>query len=313
VSEAAPLVSVVTIFLDAERFLAEAVESVRAQSHREWELLLVDDGSRDGGTEMARAWARAQPVRVRALEHPDHANRGMSASRNLALRHARGAYVAFLDADDVWLPEKLERQVALLDRRPEAAMTYGPARLWHGWTGRPEDAARDAEQDVRIAAGRLVAPPDLLPVYLGHEDAVPSPSGVLARRSAVDAVGGFEDEFRGMYEDQVFYFKIGLAASALVSREGWYRYRQHPNSAYAVAIRDGRRDAARRAFLDWALAHARHRSAPPAIERLVARERARLEPPGSLRSAARVVARRWLPPGARRVLRGIEDAFLGRR
>jgi len=108
------------------------------------------------------------------------------------LAEARGRYLAFLDADDVWLPEKLAVQVSRLEEAPEAAMTYGPAQLWHGWTGHPEDVARDAEQDVRIAGGRLVAPPDLLPVYLGHEDAVPSPSGVLARRSAVEAAGGFD-------------------------------------------------------------------------------------------------------------------------
>ena len=111
-----PAVSAVICFLDAERFLREAIHSVWAQTFTDWELLLVDDGSRDGGRAIALEMLAQCPDRMRLLEHPGRDNRGISASRNLALRAARGRYVAFLDADDVWLPEKLERQVALCDK-----------------------------------------------------------------------------------------------------------------------------------------------------------------------------------------------------
>ena len=60
----------------------------------------------------------------------------MSASRNLGVRHAKGRYIAFLDADDVWLPWKLEHQVGLLNSHPEAGMVYGPAQWWYSWNGR---------------------------------------------------------------------------------------------------------------------------------------------------------------------------------
>src|SRR5512147_1824882 len=102
-----PLVSGVIIFWNAERFLQEAIESVLAQTYPSWELLLVDDGSTDGASEIARSYAARHPERIRYLEHPGHRNRGMSASRNLGLQQSRGALVAFLDSDDVWLPEKL--------------------------------------------------------------------------------------------------------------------------------------------------------------------------------------------------------------
>src|SRR3954451_25115181 len=82
-----PRVSVVTPFLNAERFLAEAVDSVLAQTYTDWELLLVDDGSSDGSTEVARNYVGLNPARVRYLEHPGHMNRGTSASRNLGIRH----------------------------------------------------------------------------------------------------------------------------------------------------------------------------------------------------------------------------------
>src|SRR5215470_3934185 len=103
-----PVVSVVTIFLNAERFIEGALESVFAQTYESWELLLVDDGSTDGSTAIARRFADRNPERVRYIEHAGHVNRGMSASRNAGACAARGIYVAFLDADDVWLSHKLE-------------------------------------------------------------------------------------------------------------------------------------------------------------------------------------------------------------
>src|SRR5262245_29470593 len=106
-----PLVSVIIIFLNAERFIQEAIESVFAQTYKHWELLLVDDGSTDGSTEIGRQYAAHDPEKVRYLEHEAHENRGMSASRNLGIRDARGKHIAFLDADDVWFSNILAEQV----------------------------------------------------------------------------------------------------------------------------------------------------------------------------------------------------------
>src|SRR6266542_3309857 len=98
------LVSVVVPFWNASAFLEEAIASVFAQTFQSWELLLIDDGSSDGSTEIAKRYAERFPGRVRYFEHERHANRGVAASRNLGVRHAKGPYIAFLDADDVWLP-----------------------------------------------------------------------------------------------------------------------------------------------------------------------------------------------------------------
>src|SRR4051794_24620177 len=127
-----PLVSCIIIFLNGAAFLAEAVESVLAQSYSHWELWLVDDGSTDESTQIARTYA-AQYPNVFYLEHEGHGNQGMSASRNLGIRHARGQFVAFLDADDLWLPTKLAEQVALLLAHPSAGMVYGRTQIWHSW------------------------------------------------------------------------------------------------------------------------------------------------------------------------------------
>ena len=172
--EVSGLVSVVVIFLDEARFLGEAVESVLAQTYDAWELLLVDDGSTDGSSELARAYAARDPARVRYLEHPSHRNLGMSASRNLGLGEARGQYVAFLDADDALYPQVLAEQVTTIEAHPEAAMVYGPSVWWYSWTGDPKDAGRDIPQPLGIAPNQLIEPPRLVSVILSSEGTNPT-------------------------------------------------------------------------------------------------------------------------------------------
>jgi glycosyltransferase involved in cell wall biosynthesis/SAM-dependent methyltransferase len=256
-----PLVSVVAIFLNAERFLDEAIQSVFAQKYGHWELLLVDDGSSDGSSAIARRYAEQEPHRVRYVDHLGHSNRGMSASRNLGLQHARGEYLALLDADDVWLPEKLERQVAILETHPEVALLFGAPLYWFGWTGRPEDVKRDYVIDLRLPTDRAYHPPALLLSFLRGLAPPPCPSDVLMRRAAVLSVGGFEDRFTGMYEDQAFFSKLLLHAPAFAAGQTWDRYRQHPDSCYAVSKASGRREAARHYYLKWFQQYLREQSA----------------------------------------------------
>jgi glycosyltransferase involved in cell wall biosynthesis len=249
-----PLVSVVAIFLNAERFLDEALRSVLAQTYPSWELLLVDDGSSDGSSAIARGYAEREPHRVRYLEHPGHRNQGMSASRNLGLHHARGEYLALLDADDVWLPQKLERQVAILETHPSVGLLFGAPLYWFGWTGRSEDRARDYVIDLKLPVDRVYEPPGLLLPFLQRAAPTPCPSDVLVRRATALSVGGFEAHFIGVnmvYEDQAFFSKLLLHSPAFASRETWDRYRQHPESCYAVSKATGAREVARHYFLKW--------------------------------------------------------------
>ncbi|HEY7545940.1 MAG TPA: glycosyltransferase family A protein, partial [Blastocatellia bacterium] len=244
-----PLVSVITIFLNEERFIREAIESVMAQSYLEWELLLVDDGSIDRSTEIARLYADRYPQKVRYLQHDGHSNLGMSASRNLGIRQARGEFIAFLDADDLWVSEKLEEQVEILRSHPEAAMVYGATRYWYSWTGRTEDAQRDFALGIGVEPDTLVEPPKLVNLLLQNQ--VATATGCLARRGVLEKVGGYEESFRGLFEDQVFHSKVCLKAPVFVSSRCWYKYRKHSDSCCSIAERSGRHHAERLAFLDW--------------------------------------------------------------
>lgn len=245
------LVSIVTPFFNAERFLDEALASVLAQSYPRWELLLVDDGSADRSTRIATRWARAHPERVRYLEHEGHRNQGTSASRNLGIRNSRADYVAFLDADDTWLPGHLSGQVTLLERHPEVGLAYGPTEEWYSWTGRAEDRTRDHVPDLRVPAGQPLVPPGPLAAFVRREAPSPCTCSVLVRRSVVDAIGGFEAAFRGMYDDQAFYAKACLAAPVLAAADCSSRYRRRADSLYSTAKATGQHHLDRLAFLRW--------------------------------------------------------------
>ena len=251
-----PLVSGIIIFLNAEKFIEEAIDSVFAQTYVNWELLLVDDGSTDGSTAIALRYAEQYPDKVRYLEHDGHQNRGMSASRNKGISNAKGDYIAFLDADDVWLPPKLERQVAILDSQPEAAMVCGPTQYWYSWTGNPEGIERDCMREIGVQPNTLFKPPMLLTLLLPKEVRTPATCSVLLRREVFEDLGGFEETFRGIYEDQAFFAKVYLKAPVFMTSECWDRYRQHQDSCCFVAenkgqFHPGQPNSAHLTFLNW--------------------------------------------------------------
>ena len=239
------------IFFNEEKFLPEAIESVFAQTYENWELLLVDDGSTDASTEIALRHAEQCPEKVRYLEHDGHHNRGASAARNLGISNAKGNYIAFLDADDVWLPHKLDQQVAILSSQPEAAMLCGATQWWYSWTGDPQDTKRDHIRAlIGVQPDTLVRPPKLLTLFLQNTN-VPCTCSILLRREIIEATGGFEEAIRRVFTDQAFYAKVCLKAPVFVSGDCWDRYRQHPDSCCSVAKRTKTLHFTELSYLNW--------------------------------------------------------------
>jgi glycosyltransferase involved in cell wall biosynthesis len=247
-----PAVSVITIFWNAERFIRDAIESVLEQTFEDWELLLVDDGSTDASTRIAREYAAAHPDKIRYLEHPGHVNNGMSAARNLGIEAARGEYLGFLDADDIWLPYKLEEQIAILRERPEVDMLFGYTQYWRSWNGEPEELGKDRILDPGVPLDTVIEPPALLiTLYPLGVASAPSMSNLLIKRSGMVALGGFEESFRGLYEDQVFLAKAYLTQRILVTGRIWDRYRRHPDSCVSVSVGAGEYEPTRKRYLTW--------------------------------------------------------------
>ncbi|WP_355662382.1 glycosyltransferase family 2 protein [Halomonas salifodinae] len=113
-------VTVVTPIYNSERFLDKAIESVFEQSFSDWEMVAVDDCSSDGSAELVRRYAE-RDSRVRLIQLDK--NSGAAVARNVAIEEAKGRYIAFLDSDDLWLPEKLEKHIDFIEETG-AALSY---------------------------------------------------------------------------------------------------------------------------------------------------------------------------------------------
>ena len=180
-----PLVSVILPVYNRAASVGRAIESVLSQTWRDFELIVVDDGSTDG----TRAAVERYAPRLRVLEQP-HA--GAYAARNLALRHARGELVAFIDSDDAWLPDRLERQIPLMQRR-EVGLVFGDV----------VHLPRRDRTSFRVSPprrGRVAA-------RFAWCNFVPTIS-VLVRRSCLEEAGGFPDV--PLAADYLMWFRIAL-------------------------------------------------------------------------------------------------------
>jgi glycosyltransferase involved in cell wall biosynthesis len=164
-----PLVTVIIGAYNAERYLAEAIDSVLAQTHPRLELIVVDDGSTDGSGRIAESYG--DPVRCIRQE-----NGGMAAARNRAVPEARGSYLSFLDADDRFPPDKLARQLAVFEADPELDVVYGHVT---------EFLSLDLDEDARA----LLRAPE-------HDVPWPTPNLMLVRRESFLRVGLFSTELK---------------------------------------------------------------------------------------------------------------------
>jgi glycosyltransferase involved in cell wall biosynthesis len=164
------LVSVIVTVYNAAPYLGEAIESVLAQTYRPFELIVLDDGSTDGSGDVAQRYGSA----VRFTRRQERL--GLGAARNAAVALGEGSYLAFLDADDRFVPEKLERQMEVLDGDPQTDMVFGHVT---------EFVSPDIDE---AAAARLRESVHDVPWRM--------PNLMLVRRPSFDVVGGFSTTLR---------------------------------------------------------------------------------------------------------------------
>lgn len=178
------LVSIVLPLYMSERYVLETINSVLAQTYSHWELIIVDDGSPDRSAEICRTVA---DDRIHVFSRQ---NTGSCRARNFGIAQARGALIAFIDHDDLWLPEKLERHVSHLSQAPEVGVSYGPSEFI--------DAQGQSVGFMQVPKLSGIDARDIL-----CRNPVGNGSVPLIRREVLDAVS-FEAEREG--ETEIMYF-----------------------------------------------------------------------------------------------------------
>lgn len=205
-----PTVSVVIAAYNAARWTAETLGSVLAQTFRNFEVIVVDDGSTDQTPEVVAGYKD----RIRYLRKE---NAGAASARNVGIRAARGSYIAFVDADDLWLPEKLQLQMDLFSRHPDLAWVYSDAIVFD------EESVQEVFRTSDVT--KLYAGDILRPLLLFNFIASPTP---VIRRDVFDTVGYF-DESPGLQSGEDWNMWLRIAAKYRVEfvDRPLARYRRH--------------------------------------------------------------------------------------
>jgi len=184
-------VSIVIPVYGAEKYVAAAVQSALQQTYQNIEILIIDDGSPDKSIEICQQFI---DPRIKIIRQK---NRGLPGARNTGIRHAQGEYIGFLDADDIWLPEKVEKHVEHLNNSPDVGVSFSYSAFIN----------EDGEP-----LGTYQRPKfrDITPAYLLCRNPIGNGSAGMIRREAFEAVK-FQDNLHGTVED--FYFDERLRHS----------------------------------------------------------------------------------------------------
>ena len=169
-----PKVSVVIPAYNAARFIRQTLDSAAAQTFRDFEIIVVDDGSQDETAQIVESFGE----RVRLIRQP---NGGVSKARNVGMEQARGEYIAFLDADDLWEKSKLEQQVALLDENEQIGLCYAAIE-------RVDENLRSFEQKMAVTSADHCRTLLLSGCYI-------TCSTVMMRKRLFEQIGGFDTNY----------------------------------------------------------------------------------------------------------------------
>jgi glycosyltransferase involved in cell wall biosynthesis len=210
-----PRVSIIVPAYNAAVYLSYAIDSVLAQTYPGWEIVIVDDGSTDNTREVVDSYRPKLQGKLQYIHQP---NRGLPAARNTGIRAARGEFIALLDADDVWLPHRLARGLAVLDAHPETGLVH----------------ARVVRIDPRgSVTGQLKVEPKYMSgriaCYIYTRRAHIVCPTVMFRRSCLEAVGWFDEAMQAT-EDRDLWFRIALRYQVAYIDEVLAQYRISPSS-----------------------------------------------------------------------------------
>jgi len=190
-----PKVDVIIPAYNTAKYLPTAIESVEGQTFEDWRILLVDDGSTDNTAEVAAPFIERLGPKLKYIKQ---SNAGLPAARNTAIRNSSAEFLALLDADDVWLPWRLEESVKCFEKRPEVGLVYGMISCISS-EGEPVEMVDRRQEN---GEGRIA------PYIYMRKVQLPCPT-MTFRRQCVDEVGLFDETMRAT-EDRDMWFRIAL-------------------------------------------------------------------------------------------------------
>ncbi len=251
-----PSISVIIHFLNAARYLSQAIDSVLRQTFPGWELILVDGGSCDDSVEIAKRYQAERPAQIRILEHTGQTTLGIFSSRIWGAQEAHAPILALLDSDDEWHPQFLERQYAIYQRMfaDRSGMVYCPVVYW--W----EDPTFADQSYVQpMPSPGLHEPPDLLLPFLadGYQRSAANSGVMIARDLVLDAKILIGTANEGMVEDQYLWSFLLMRMPVFVNPEPLVRYRQWGGSTCAATIKADKAKGLREIHLQWVLEYLR--------------------------------------------------------
>lgn len=241
-----PLFSVIVPFHNAEKYLNNSILSITKQTLYQLEIILIDDGSSDNSLKIASQWLQ-KDKRISLLQHPNGINKGVSASRNLGIQNSKAEWIAFLDADDVWLPEKLERQYKIIQKHhhENLVLLYGQAKVI--------DESGDLIDDKKLAKSHN-------PLHTIYGSGVPGfqknafkwtikggfdapTSTVVCKKELIKELHGFEEDMH-FSEDAIMWYRMIEKGNLYFLEEPIAFYRVHQtqwNASATIKLKSTRR------------------------------------------------------------------------
>lgn len=228
------MISIVIAAYNCEPYLEQAIRSIQSQRYQNLEVLIVNDGSTDNTRQLAERLAQDDP-RITVINQPNSG--GPAQPRNLGMERSRGEYICFLDPDDYWYPDKLEKQIALIESRPDVDLVFSDMHRVdeHGASLGPSYLARVNYMDSAIDYLEPIAPnvyitrPGFYP-YSSVGVVGPVTSSIVLRRRALEGLDEWFPLDLVVGEDIDLWFRILIKGKAAFINEALHAYRQHSAS-----------------------------------------------------------------------------------
>jgi len=214
------MVSVVVPIYNADKYLEDTIRSVLHQSYPSFELLLIDDGSKDNSLSIAHRYANLDP-RIKVLTHEDNRNKGVSATRNLGIVKAQYEWIALLDSDDLWAPKKLEKQIEVIKANPDVALVYSKLQTLFLTEYRNFPSI--------CGTGNAGVQENIFKQMVNDQVWMPN-SSVMFRKDIIHKVGFFNEGLKYQVEDHLFFTKITYFYKTYFLDEILGEYRIHSTS-----------------------------------------------------------------------------------